>query len=274
MYSGTTLSNFSGNVFGSHQRVDRLARKQLGFLIKDEKIFPSSKQILQFEGKKGPDAIKVKSPAQDEPWHFYSPFDKDDSKIIELIKDHYSQLVKQLENNNKERVAFEAAWLAHALADGLTPAHHYPYEEKFIELSGGVEINERTSIRKKWFIPGDTRLERARNNWKMWGPKGLISTHTFFELGLAVVLMQVSFNDVELSREDLITFNEVGLIEWFQNTAREIAVLDIYDLYYQKGWTPKLANLIKKRLGPAVVRTVALAWYSALLDAGLTKPLK
>ncbi len=48
--------------------------------------------------------------------------------LIELIKEHYKNLVKELQANNSERISFEAAWLAHAIVDGLTPAHHYPYE--------------------------------------------------------------------------------------------------------------------------------------------------
>ena len=41
--------------------------------------------------------------------------------------------------NDKTRAAFEAAWLAHALTDGLTPAHHYPYQEAVSELMSDKE---------------------------------------------------------------------------------------------------------------------------------------
>jgi hypothetical protein len=85
--------------------------------LMNKKTFLPAKlrRFLHFEGKNGPDAIKRKSPAQDEPWHYYSPFDEQDSQLIDLIKSHYKQLVVELKAKNKEKSAFEAAWLAHAL---------------------------------------------------------------------------------------------------------------------------------------------------------------
>src|SRR5688572_32264698 len=136
MYSGTTLRPLTGRMIGAHQKVDRLARANLRQLLPDDSKFPSTKLILHFEGINGPDAIKRKSPAKDEPWHYYDPFDVKDEQLLDLIKEHYNHLVSQLKAGNEERVAFEAAWLAHALVDGLTPAHHFPYEEKLSELMG------------------------------------------------------------------------------------------------------------------------------------------
>lgn len=271
MYSGTTLTRFSGQVLGAHQKIDRAARHHLGILLKNDKLFPSAHQILLFEGKNGPDAIKRKSPARDEPWHYYSPFDKDDSKLIDLIKDHYAELVKELKIKNGERVAFEAAWLAHALVDGLTPAHHYPYEEKLTELRGGQGIEKRVTIKDKLIIPGINKREIFKNNWKMWGPKGLLSTHSFFEIGTAMLFLPLSFEDAGPTKEDLNVLAEHGFIEIFKNTAKEIAVLDMYDIYYRKGWNTRLGNVIRKTLGPSMVKTVTLAWYSALIDSGLIK---
>src|SRR6201989_3312771 len=85
------------------------------------------------------------------------------------------------------RAAFEAAWISHAIVDGLTPAHHYPYEEKLVELSGN-DIAERTSIGKKLIIPGESAGHRISNNWKMWGPKGLFTTHAAFKMGIAFLI--------------------------------------------------------------------------------------
>src|SRR5436190_16657511 len=126
MYSGTTLTKLSGRLMGAHQKIDRIARRHLTTLTDTDVPFPTIKNILHFEGKNGPDGIKRKSPAQDEPWHFFSPFDDTDSKIVKLINEHYDKLVEQLKADNQERAAFEAAWLAHTLVDGLTPAHYYP----------------------------------------------------------------------------------------------------------------------------------------------------
>lgn len=269
MYSGLTITKMSGRVMGAHQKIDRVARKHLSRLLVDDTIFPTPRQILHFEGKKGPDAIKRKSPAKDEPWHYYSPFDNNDAQIVDLIKRHYDQLVAELKNANSERTAFEAAWLAHALVDGLTPAHHYPYEEKLVELMGGRGIETRTTIKDKWFIPGDTRRAKVKNNWKMWGPRGLITTHAFFELGIASLIAPLNFGEAVPRQADLTRLKQIGPYEWFKQTAREIAVLDFYERFMSKGWTPKLAYQIRHKLGPAIVQTVTLVWYCALVDAGL-----
>lgn len=255
---------------GAHQKIDRTARRHLAKLLVDDKLFPKSGLILQFEGHNGPDGIKRKSPAVDEPWHYYSPFDDDDSKLVELINQHYKELVKQLKAKNTERTAFEAAWLAHALVDGLTPAHHYPYEEKLIELRGeGIE--SRTTIKDKIIIPGGSRKEKLKNNWKMWGAKGLLTTHGLFEFGIASIFAPLSFNDAIPKEEDVVEVLKIGVPELFKRHAREIAVLDMYHKYYEKGWTPKLVYDVRHKLGPIIVKTVTLAWYSALVDAEIIR---
>src|ERR1700704_2913005 len=153
MYSGTTLTPISGRLFGAHQKIDRLSRNSLRDLAKHDAAFPGARAILHFEGVNGPDAIKRKSPARDEPWHFMSPFDSADTQLVDAITGHYDPLVAALKSKENERAAFEAAWLAHALVDGLTPAHHYPYEEKLVELSSGRGIDDRNTISKKLFLP-------------------------------------------------------------------------------------------------------------------------
>ena len=271
MYSGTTLTRMSGRLIGAHQKVDRVARRHLMRVLKDESVFPKVNKILQFEGKNGPDAIKRKSPAKDEPWHYTNPFDDEDTKLEELIWIHYDHLVTELKAGNQERIAFEAAWLAHAIVDGLTPAHHYPYEEKLIELRGGEGIESRTTYRKKLIMPGKTGSELIKNNWKMWGPRGLIMSHMMFEFGVAAIIAPLGFGEAKLTKYQLKTAKEIGLIQLFRWTAKEIAVLDMYEQFHKKGWTPKLAWQVRHRLGPNLVQTVALAWYLALYDAGLAK---
>ena len=67
MYSGTTLRTKSGRMMGVHQRIDRVARRHIEEFLPHNINFPSSRQILHFEGLNGPDGIKRKSPACDEP---------------------------------------------------------------------------------------------------------------------------------------------------------------------------------------------------------------
>jgi len=270
MYSGTTLTKLSGRVWGAHQKIDRIARRHLATITGDGHLFPGIRAILQFEGKNGPDGIKRKSPSRDEPWHFYSPFNDSDSQLSELIMEHYNLLVKHLRVDNKERAAFEAAWLAHALVDGLTPAHHYPYEEELSDIRGMTEA--RKTVREKIVMPGDTRREKVKNNWKMWGPKGLITTHGMFELGIASIIKPLSFNDAMPSQEDVKKVQEIGLVEWFRRTAREIAILDMYERYYRRGWSIKLTVDVRQKLIPAIVKMVTLAWYAALVEAERVSP--
>ncbi len=270
MYSGTSFTKFSGRILGAHQKIDSVARRHLTKLTKNESPFPPIRQILYFEGKHGPDAIKRKSPGRDEPWHFYSPFDDEDSKIFKLISEHYRQLIGELKKGNQERAAFEAAWLAHALVDGMTPAHHYPYE-KTLEALRGEPMSTRTTYKDKLFIPGDTKREVMKKNWKVWGPRGLFTTHHLFEFGIATILKPLSFGEAIPTTAEVERFMEIGLSEWFKRTAREIAVLDMYGVYYRKGWTPKLAYQVRHKLGPALVQTVTLAWYAAMREANLVK---
>jgi hypothetical protein len=269
MYSGTTLTKYSGRVLGAHQKIDRVARKQLAKVLPNNNVFPKSRKILHFEGVKGPDAIKRKSPAHDEPWHYFNPFDEADTQLQVLIEDHYKKIVKELKAGNVERTAFEAAWLAHALVDGLTPAHHYPYEEKLTELRGGEGRETRTTVKTKVILPGHSRSAKFKNNWKMYGAKGLFLTHGLFEMGVATLIAPLGFGEVTVTKKQLHDFSKKGIAAWFRDTAREVAVLEMYENYYQKGWTPKLAWQVRHRLGPIMVHSVMLAWYAALLEAGL-----
>lgn len=237
----------------------------------DNSLFPNTRQILHFEGRQGPDAIKRKSPAKDEPWHYFNPFDESDTQLVELISSHYKQMVKELKEHDVERVSFEAAWIAHALVDGLTPAHHYPYEEKLTELRGGDGIETRTTIKAKLLMPGESRREVVKNNWKMWGPKGLMSTHGFFELGVAAIIAPLTFSDALPTKREIKQMREMGVEEWFKNTAREIAVLNMYERYHKRGWTTKLIWQVRHKLGPLIIQTLTLTWYCAMVDAGLVK---
>jgi hypothetical protein len=269
MYSGTTLTRFSGRILGAHQKIDRVAYNHLEKVVPDIVVFPPVRQILHFEGRKGPDAIKRKSPSQDEPFHFYSPFDEEDSHLMEVVKEHYDNLVKELKAGNKERSAFEAAWMAHALVDGLTPAHHYPYEKEVEELWGAN--GTRSTVMLKWFPPADTTRERLQKSWKVWGAKGLISTHGLFELGAAVILAPLTMSEAVPTERELKLVMEVGIKEWFKRNAREIASLDLYERFRKRGWTTKLVYDIRHKLGPTMVQTVCLTWYAALVDAGLVE---
>jgi hypothetical protein len=254
-------------MLGAHQKLDRVARRHLSLLLKDESLFPTIKQILHFEGKNGPDAIKRKSPAKDEPWHYFNPFEPEDTQLLDLIDDHYKQLVKELGTKNFERAAFDSAWLAHALVDGLTPAHHFPYEEELDKLRKGAGNESRTTIKEKLVMHGDTKAELLVNNWRMWGTKGLMTTHGSFEWGFSTLIAPMSFIDAVPTDSDIRLFQEIGIRQYFVRVAREIAVLDLFNDYYEKGWNLRLAYRVRYKLAPILIKTITLSWYAAVMDA-------
>ncbi len=229
--------------------------------------FPTHREITRFEGLNGPDGIKRKTPGQDEPWHYYDPLEPQDDRLVTIINDHYWDLVAALRELNHARAAFEASWLAHAIVDGLTPAHHYPYEKELVKLRGGLGIETRNTVKDKLVMPGDTVGERLGNNWKMWGDKGLLATHFAFEWGVAVLIPPLRRTLGRPDDADLVRLRQEGIGELFKHRASQVAALQMYDAFYSSGWTPKLARQVRRELLPQIINTVTLAWYGAVLDS-------
>lgn len=265
MYSGTTLRTNSGKLLGAHQKFDRVARRALK-RIAPELDFPTIKQILHFEGLNGPDGIKRKSPAQEEPWHFFDPFDASDRALLEMIAAHRINLIRALREDNQERAAFEAAWMAHALVDGLTPAHHYPYE-KVIESIRGEAKEQRNSVLKKIVYPGKTPREMLRSNWYVYGAGGAMTTHGLFELGVATAIKTFNFEKAWPNEKDMLRVQKRGIQPIFIETAQDIYRLNMYEIFMKRGWTSRLARVTGQELAPAIVKVVALAWYEAAYAA-------
>ena len=258
---------YSVKILGTHQRLDRAARKHLAQLSPLHYYFPTSREILKFEAKNGPDGIKRKSPSEDEPWHYYDPFDEDDSGLIDIIEDHYRQLVTELKRGNKVRSAFEASWLAHALVDGLTPAHHHHHYEQGIEEIYGKAKEARDTKLKKVVVPSESNHGFFKGNWKLWGAKGLLTTHMLFEGGAALIIHPMRHSFGRPSGYDLKTVEQIGMIEYFKRLAREVALLDMYERFYEAGWTTKLAQEVRDELAPRMVKMITIAWHSALLES-------
>ena len=263
MYSGTTLRTKSGRLIGVHQRIDKLARRELDSLIVRKQYFPSRHEILHFEGLNGPDGIKSKSPGQDEPWHYIDPSDHTDTGLRVMIEDHMHNLTAALIDNNYQRAAFEAAWLAHAITDGLTPAHHYPLEEKLEELRDGEGLETRNTRRKKIVLPGKTRRHQLRNNWEFWGAKGVMTTHFNFELGIATAIATSKVPNTTPSGNDIIRVRNDGYMALFDEALQRVAGLGLYEEFHRVGWTRRLAHDTREILIPEIVRSVVLAWYAS-----------
>jgi hypothetical protein len=259
---------FSRVILGSHQKIDRIARKALNRYLTDETAFPSKRIILSFEGKNGPDGMKNRFNGQDDTWHYYDPFDPEDGRLLDIVKKHYDRLVNQLKKGNVVKAGYEAAWLGHALLDGMTPSHHYPLEKE-LERIRGEGLETRNTRIKRVMVKGKNRRESIKKNWEMWGAKGLMSTHALFEGGLATVFTTIS-NQIALpNRYELKTIQHLGLIEFYKRMAREVAMLEMYEDFYQKGWTTRLAKVAKTELAPRMAVMTTLAWYLAAHEAGI-----
>jgi hypothetical protein len=269
MYSGTTIHKGSGKLICTHQKIDRLVRRKLQPYIPSSLHFPTSRQIINFEGLNGPDGIKKKSPKQDEPWHWIDPTNPDDRQILDLIAGHEKNLIKALTNDNRERAAFEASWLAHALVDGLTPAHHYPYLEKLGQLIGDDNVDKQEVMPKKLFTSADTWRGKLKNNYEYYKPNGngLMSAHFYFELGVTVATAALRFHDVRLTAADRAAVEVGGIVPLYMDIVWRVYNLKIYDKFLAAGWTPKLTRQIKNDLMPIIIHTVLLSWYYCVVRA-------
>lgn len=267
MYSGTTIHTKSGRIMGVHQKIDRVARRHLAKQIALPPVFPKIGEILHFEGANGPDGLKRKKPGKDEPWHFIDPtVSLAGSDLGKQIHDHMTNLTNAIVENERERASFEAAWLAHAITDGLTPAHHYPLEEKLQELRGGG-LETRDSKRKKLIIPGNGRRQLVRNNWEYWGAKGVMTTHLHFEFGVATAIATMRFDTLSFSKQLVESLQAEGFDALFDQSLQRISSMNMYEEFAAKGWTRHLARETKDVLVPEITRAVMLGWLNAIVAA-------
>jgi hypothetical protein len=268
VYSGTLLrpSRQFDAWFGAHQKIDRVARQHLTRLLPRGRSFPVTRDILRFEGIDGPDGIKLKTPAKGELWHYIDPSNEADRQLVEVLAYNYNELVAALKSGNQTRAAFEAAWLAHGIVDGLTPAHHYPYEDELVRLRGeGIET--RVTPKDKLFISGGTLPDSVSKNWQVWGDKGLITTHFAFEWGIAAMIAPLRFGRVIPTETELESATTAGLGVTFLAYAKEVAALEMYEQFYKSSWTPKLAKQARRELLPRIINMVTIAWYLAAREA-------
>jgi len=270
MYSGTTLRNKSGGILGAHQKIDRVARRHVAPSIPSSVAFPTIRQILKFEGKNGPDGIKRKSPSRDEPWHYIDPTDHEDTALLDIIDDHVANLIAALAGDDEIRAAFEAAWLAHAIVDGLTPAHHYPLEEKIEELWGHHK-DLRLTIREKNIIKGKNPRDTVSKNWQYWGAKGVFTTHFMFEFGVSSTIATHGLRAARPSGNERIRVEHDGVRVLFVDAMHHVHHLKMYETFHKKGWTSALARQTTEELVPTIIRTVTLAWYYAAVKAAERK---
>jgi hypothetical protein len=263
MYAGTTYGKKSGQLIGVHQRIDKLARLNLKKFLEAGETFPNTPQILHFEGDNGPDGIKRKSPSIDEPWHFIDPDKPEDTTVMTMITDHQFNLAEALKKDNVERAAFEAAWMAHAIVDGLTPAHHFPLADKIEELFG-MPHHERSSVKEKNIIKGNNRRDTLSKNWQYWGKRGIFMNHFMYEFGVATAIVGKGVGKVVISKEELENLIQDGYPKTFETLMKQVIGLGTYEAYTEKGWSRQLGEVVRLELVPLIVRAVILGWYTSL----------
>ncbi len=269
MYAGFISPKRVVILTGIHERRDVAAYKMIEHYLPDE-TFPSIEEILEFEGYNGPDGLNSKiglrpkgsePDAKDDnnPSHLYDPL-TDTGEVPMHIQSHFDGLVQCLVSGDRVRASFEAAWLAHYVGDGLTPAHHFPLETKIAEAAAKA----KRDLNEGHFSHFAGQLVKQ---WEIWGFKGHMSTHQNFELGIAFALLvfpiKAHFDDHLLGRA-----RSLGPVEFFKTEARDVAELRLYENFYKVGWTADLAQTIKKILAPHVARTIGIIWLLALLEAG------
>lgn len=340
MYSTTTLvknSRFSGKIIGTHQQLDQEARRFLTNFLPHGVFFPSGKEIIHFEGSRGPDGLKRKSPNSDEPSHMMiltpeqiheiieasrtqnaaracleapgasdapnlagtaprksdapqPPSDTsntnlgekteistktadsshstpvDSRSLPEMIVDHYYNLVQALRAEDVTRAAFEAAWMAHMVVDGLTPAHHFPLSDVKEQLMTSQEMIKIFGQPVKGMMRGRSALETARNNWLYWGAKGYMSQHIGYEYGVAMIAAALPHKYLT-SKIDPQNFVELDFFQNYPMAVAKVQKYNMYERFRKEGWTTELAVETKNVLLPEIVKNVALGWYAAVVEA-------
>lgn len=254
-------------IFHAHQKLDRVAYRHLKTLLPPDSFFPQLATVLHFEGPNGPDAPKLKKHEHvEQPWHFIDPLDITDTLLHGLIDGHFQQLVIALRIKDEVRAGFEAAWLAHALVDGLTPAHHYPYEKELAALRGEAR-HTRKGLIGRAYVKGDSVRDSLLRSFKLIGPKGLLTSHAMFEAGAYAVILPLQLKRALPSAKDIEIISQYGIVGLFGQLATEVASFKLYERYSIGGWTQRLSRDIRQELAPRMVRAILLAWYNAALEA-------
>lgn len=257
-------SKHSGDLIGTHQKLDKAARLLLGKQLPlKSRRFPSANEILFFEGMRGPDGLKRKSPGIDEPMHFIEP-GRDDGVLMKYIEDHQYNLRKALRDENHVRASFEAAWLAHAVTDGLTPAHHYPHSRVVDELMADKDYKQLLGVKVKGIMRGDNLAQAARNNWLYWGAGGVMTKHIAFEYGVAYTIAAAPLKRLLPQNFKRSELSNIDLKKSFYSSLERIAALKMYDRFLKSGWNTQLVVETRTVLVPEIVRAITVAWASCL----------
>ena len=197
--------------------------------------------VLKFEGSGGPDGLKFKGNYSTD--HLWDPVNKI-GHLPDWIEVHYKNLVAALKAGDEAKAAFEAGFMAHYLTDSLTPAHHLSHK----------------------FILEEYEGKKYRKRWKVYGHKGLLSSHVAFEAGISSAIMFTSIK-VKFDEDLYKSIRTKGIKEVVLSESLAISKHKMYETYLEKGWSSKLAKTIKATTVKRIPQLISAAWMSAYQEA-------
>lgn len=236
----THLTKGKFNSVGTHQKFDRAAYGLIRNKLPKDK-FPNRSMILNFEGFGGPDGLKFKGKYVSD--HMWDPVNKI-GQLPHWIEIHFDNLVDALKKDDMVKASFEAGFMAHYLTDSLTPAHH---------------VNHK-------YLLEEYEQKKHRKRWKVYGHKGILSTHVAFETGISSAIffapIKTSFDESLLKR-----IRKDGIQKVVMQESLEMSKHNIYDVYLKKGWSTKLVKTIKATVVKRIPQLIAAAWLAAYQEA-------
>jgi hypothetical protein len=237
-----------------------LSYKKLRKALPDD-FFPTLNNILKFEGKHGPDGQKFQENVCEQE-HFLDTADPLSSPMMEHVWIHYDKLVKSLSAHDVQQSAYHAAWLAHGLVDGLTPAHHVPYPEMVKTLT--EHHQSRDTYHDRLYVKGENFFDTLRRTYKFMGPKGLLMKHTLFECGAAISMQFFQAKNTQIMRS---AGSRVSLPAFYAKSVEKVARLNMYFRFETSGFNASLVIDSRRTLGPTMVEVISTFWYHAAQEA-------
>ncbi len=265
MFSRYLLPDKKTEKVATHQRLDKIARKLVVGHLPKKIHFPTAKEIIHFEGMNGPDGLaSKKADTADEPWQFILP-DFSDTRLLNHVADHIYNLNEASKKQDKVRMSFELAWMAHMIVDGLSPSHHYPLRSQLQELDSR-DINDLRSRMSRIVAPGDNIKEFLQFNWRRSGPKGVMTNHVLFEMGVELIMTTYQSRKpmFKLDKNDIKRAKSGEYIELLKASITYIDSYKMFERYEKKGWTERLARDVRKVMIPEMAKMIALGWIAGI----------
>jgi hypothetical protein len=88
-----------------------------------------------------------------------------------------------------------------------------------------------------------------------------------FRSGVSTLIAPLRLTQSIPSAADLEKFAGLSVSDWVRGVAQEVANMQLYDHFYNEGWTTTLGRRVRRELAPALVRTVTIMWYGAVAEA-------